>query len=448
MLIDIFSTPKKNFSTEYTGWFNELLEHYGDPHPKRQLRIDAFNDLVEGDSFTGNIGDRVFMRKCRVKVKTDENAKFLKFIRLIGDLGVGASLQGFRLTKFLKAAMSKEDFFHDFPEGRARFIFCASPRISELTRIFRLSQDMEEKYLFVVFSDDALYIRKDAEGEPQAFNVDIKTCDLSHTDEMFQFMKHATPEQWHDDVQILIEQLSRPVTIANPDNKREKVTLKVKGGGAHLYSGSTLTTYINNIGSFVHGSSICMNDAKSVKEIQDATERAGYQVTVEECESIEDIQFLKHSPAITTRGEIVATFNCGAFLRAFGVCKNELPGRGPYKHRANLFNLSLLNGMFPRLIVPFIEKLKTKFTKNLEGNELSTKTQDAIQQYMHTTTDLEYKTINELDDHNVHLTNEQYLARYRLTISEIHKFTEDLERCDLGWQLDNHATRTILSRDY
>ena len=114
---------------DYTTAMDEAQAHYADPHEKRNLRIQGFGEIVEGKWC---LVTSCALVRTLYKVKTAEFGKDRKKPRAIGDMGVVASLLGFRITHFLKVAQSSEEV--DILGGRARFV--KSPKPSELHSAF------------------------------------------------------------------------------------------------------------------------------------------------------------------------------------------------------------------------------------------------------------------------------------------------------------------------
>lgn len=122
-----------------------------------------------------------------------------------------------------------------------------------------------------------------------------------------------------------------------------------------LYSGSTLTTFINNLASALICESIALSDINCISDIEQAALRVGYKVSIDACNRPCDLQFLKHSPAGVTMFPLL---NVGVLLRASGFCRGDLPGRGDLEKRASRQQAMLLNGMYPHVSFPFLHRLK------------------------------------------------------------------------------------------
>ncbi len=122
-----------------------------------------------------------------------------------------------------------------------------------------------------------------------------------------------------------------------------------------MYSGSVLTTYINNIANTLIFLSLSEmleelfpDTDPSEEEFADlllrAARRAGYKVTRSPAsEHPESLQFLKRSPSVID-GKVVCWLNIGTLLRGFGTIRGDLPGssRVPLVQRARAHNAGIV----------------------------------------------------------------------------------------------------------
>lgn len=343
--LDYLATLYAPYFTEYLGMYDEWLTHFNDPHDKRLLRVQATAEML-GD--TNMCHRRLWLKSVLGKLKINEFAKPLKWPRMIFDLGVAASLQGFRLMEILKTAMAAESV--DSPSGVIQFI--KSPTRAALRQAFQSLHSPVLRSHSVVFSDDSsIAIRID--GRVRWFNIDIKSCDVSHTSAVFKALARLFPSLCVPDIQRLIDQCFLPIRIVNPHEPLEKIRLVHRN--PIMFSGSTITTAINTLVSILlHW---ILGAANSIAEMHALAATAGYQITVYECRKFEELQFLKHSPALDLDGVWQPLINFGVFVRASGTCKGDLPGRGPLDPRARKFQFSLLQGMFPNIECPVINRL-------------------------------------------------------------------------------------------
>jgi len=97
-----------------------------------------------------------------------------------------------------------------------------------------------------------------------------------------------------------------------------------------LYSGSGLTTAVNNVANTLISLSIrrllrgrAITKAEAPGLIERAARYVGFLVKVIECEEPSQLQFLKHSPSSVGYSYL----NLGVWIRSFGTCIGRLPGK-------------------------------------------------------------------------------------------------------------------------
>jgi hypothetical protein len=404
--------------------FEEAKAHYADPHPKRKLRIAAFEKaLANGDlAYPFWVSPRKAF--VEVKQKPEEYAKRGKKPRSIGDLGVMLSLQGFRLTEYLKQAQSQGDY--PIGDGHARFVKDPSP--DTLEEVFRKLLDPPGSFYYLYFSDDACYSVRH-QGRVVVYNMDISACDSSHTEVVFQALVDLMPEDMRADMQHLVDQCKLPVLLRSVADRKLKVWLQTRM--PTLFSGSTITTAINNLANLALAVAMYEYRAYTPVDVALAAETAGYIVTVEECSEPEDIQFLKHSPCYDVDGRLRPLVNLGVFLRASGTVKRDLPGRGPWRPRARAMQAALLACTYAGVSFPMLEHSKTLFPKT---------TQEALDQVHREQHEKLRASTGVFTDHAI-------LKRYRL---DDHGHAQIAQFFGLreGLQLANDALSVVLSRDY
>jgi hypothetical protein len=302
--------------------YHEAKTHHADPHPKRELRINGWEDgCVSGE----NLSDSWLTRRIEYKLKPGEVAKPGKVPRCIADLKVLASLAGFRVTKYMKQAMASMFYI----KNGIRYVFCPSPSTRALREVFDQMLLPSERGYFVCFSDDScLSIRID--GKIHRFNLDISSCDKSHTNSLFSLFRYVCPDR--ETADTLLKQCRAAcriygITKGKPDRKRKA---KLKPNGCFLYSGSTITTVINNLANFLIYLAITeIQGPVTTSSLIRAASLAGYLITVETCLTIQKVQFLKHSPAYDIHGDLQPLLNPGVLLRSAGRCNGDYPGKGP-----------------------------------------------------------------------------------------------------------------------
>jgi len=410
----------------YTDAKVEAWDHAGDTHAKRMLRIQALTDAV----LDGTFPDRHWGETPTWKMKTIELAKHGKLPRMIGDLGVAASLLGFRVTAVLKEAMAHQDgFYHG-----AQFRFVKAPKTHLLRAVFQDLMDPQEAYFLAIFSDDSCLSVRDG-GQVNMYNMDISSCDASHSARLFQLLIDTAPPELKDDVRVLVEQCSGKLRLLDCNNKRNHILYRLLR--PRLLSGSTLTTHINNCANVLIGASIALRKATTPTQIIAAAHAVGYQVTLDYCPTYHTLQFLKHSPCYDTSGVLQPVLNVGVFLRSFGTCHGDLPGRGPLRPRADEFQRALLQGMYPRLDTPVLTALRTLYG----SAPVSTKMLLFANAHHAGKTDIEDTTVCTID-------TTELLHRYALIDLE----TSELEECFARWcyqtSVECPAFAKILQLDY
>lgn len=431
-----FAALKLTYSAwleEFTGMINEAEEHHADPHPKVAARRQAWLELRLGDYKGFTSADRLWLRKVVYKMKLDEVAKPGKYPRMIADLGVAASLQGFRAVDMLKHVMAECPI--DYKGGEIEF--CAKPSPISLERIFTQLINPTGAYYFVYFSDDACVAIRRGE-KVYVYNLDIKSCDASHGPAVFDALIAVSPTELESVMQILIDQCKLPITISDVDNftkSREqprRVTLRPIR--PRLYTGSTITTFINNLANVAIAKSIIDYGAHDELGISKAASQAGYVVTVEKCEIIQDIQFLKYSPVLDTTGRMRPMLNVGVLLRSSGMCRGELPGRGSLELRARAFQNAYLRGMYPRCRFDLHSNLLR------QTDEASTSLLRKVQ------VDLSYRVIDEGDVFSV--SSFEVYRRYRLTPTQILELDDGFGASGFEQHHVSTGASAILFKDY
>jgi hypothetical protein len=411
----------------YLGMREECRLHYDDPHPKRDLRIHAYEELID----SGQFHQRLWLRNVTYKLKKDELAKNGKYPRMIGDLGVAASLQGFRLTYFLKTAQEQTIFING---GHIEFM--KKPSTEGLTHVFDSLISPVGRFYFVCFSDDSCFSIRH-EGRVHIYNVDISSCDASHTKSLFDAFVDLHPLHVKDDARILAEQCALPIKVYDLTSRKRYVKLLPKY--PRLYSGSTITTAINNLASMLIAYSFSLLDVPTPENVIAAAASVGYVITLEHCRRYEDIQFLKHSPVLTSQG-YKPLLNLGVLLRSTGVCRGDLPGKGDLETRARAFQHNLLLGMYPRSRFTLIDAMKSIS----KGSTVSASVQRQIDRQIEQT--LAYK-VGEGEETLLFEDSNVYV-RYGLSDSDIRFLNTDFANSSFGDHSHHPALSSILTKDY
>lgn len=416
----------------FTSMVDECIEHHADPHIKRAERVAAMRDLYEQN----RLFDRLWYmdgKDTEYKFKKFEFAKPGKPGRMIGNLHCPASLQGFRLTNFMKYAFAENPV--STIGGVMEFIPVPSAR--ELERVFAQLEAPTGRFYMSYFSDDACLALRTKSGKLLRCNLDISSCDASHTQALFDMLVEITPKRFKEDMRRLVEQCQTVIKIYDQSDHRRYVKLKPKH--ARLYSGSTLTTLINNLANILIGRAIAESEINEYADIVTAARRVGYVVTCEPCEDIRKLQFLKHSPVRDTTGRLRALLNMGVLFRLTGTCKGDLPGttREGIQARAEKFQAALLQGAYPRVSMPLVDRLK----RNVAHAKPTARQQAVVER------ELLFK-VDPKDDERYTVSSEEVWSRYDLTPFEIVELEEGFAACGFGDHFQSTGAEKVLKRDY
>jgi hypothetical protein len=299
----------------FDDMFLETYELIQKPHPKKRLRMAAWNELIKRNLLAHD----VWMTSTQGSVKRKELGKGgNKKPRLVNSLSTQASLLGILVTSLYKHAMAEVDFV--YKGHRAKFI--GSPKPTELSQAFE-HIIMGKGYEFIYYSDDSC-IGVMEDGERRFYNADIANCDTSHTGDMFSTLLMASRGKARSILRRLIAQCRTPLVIKTRLAPKQSVTFIPNE--PVMYSGTTLTTFLNNLANLAIFMAVVDARASTREEIMLAAEDSGYTITAERCDFPEDLQFLKHSPSMNGNSA-TAVLNAGVILRASGKCKEDVPGR-------------------------------------------------------------------------------------------------------------------------
>jgi hypothetical protein len=239
--------------------------------------------------------------------------------------------------------------------------------------------------------------------------------------------------------------------------------------GPTLYSGSTATTVINNLANifigYLLGEAISKLEDRlySVEELASiftlCVEKSGYIITGlspdEICQRPVDLQFLKHSPALSTTGEYRALKNLGVLLRASGSCKGDLPVDRSLTtlQRARAFQRGLIHGTYPRTSCP-IFTIMLQATSGPEANASFQRLASLQLSYFSQERENEREKGRPRTDPNIPLsdeiitfTPEAVLERYSLDADEVAAFNIFTTTTTTQHTAHSFVTK-ILGKDY
>jgi hypothetical protein len=428
-VIDQLRAMYSSAMSDYSNASQEAEEHHDDPHQKKALRIEAWKTLIEN----GEVSSRTWMRHPAIKLKKNEWAKPGKEGRGIANLGVEASLLGFRVTGMLKQAMADNSF--DYMGGTIHF--CAHPSYDELRYVFDMLLNPPGRFFFVYFSDDACIAIRTKDGRIIRGDVDISSCDASHGPALFKAYPLLAEGEARVDLQRLVEQCTTAFRVYDVSTQSNYVQLKPHG--PRLYSGSTITTTINGLANIFIAVAIAQAEVNTPQDLVKAARRAGYVVTLKVAEQFEDVTFLKHSPVLDKDGVWQPLLNIGVLLRMTGVCNGDLPGRGDLQTRAVAFQRALLRGAYPRASFPLIDNMKRVVAgSNTTLDQLMTSHVDKL---------LEYK-ISEVSSRTLRFNSEDVYRRYKLEPWQAYELDECFGNSGFGTCYGGPAAAAILEMDY
>lgn len=426
----------------------EMRLHAADPHVKRLLRIQCRIEL-EG---TMQVADRLWLKSVLVKMKREEIAKPGKYPRVIGDLSVAASLQGFIITLLLKTAQANEDI--QFAGGDIRFVKSPEPAI--LADTYEKLEDPPGTFFFVYFSDDACFARR-VNGKIIRFNMDISSCDTSHGRPVFESLVQSVPLDCQPQMQLLVDQCSLPARIESLGTKG--ATLLLAAEDPVLYSGATITTSINNIANvslavalmqteptacdlkpnFEHDEK-CATCARLIK----AARQPGYIVELTPCQTISQLQFLKTSPVRDTNGALRAVLNPGVLVRLMGACKGDLPGKGCVVTRANNFQRLLVSGYMSNMDNPWLDAIRSRLSRACGRSMGATQ----LKKMQLRVDGLWADKLTVVASERYTVTDEALFERYELTDEEYLGVYALVEGCTYGHTTGNRGLSKLLAKDY
>lgn len=413
-------------------------------HSKRLLRMNGLREIyIDGKWYSIDWMYYDVLVKC----KKYEVSKFAKYIRIIMDLGVHASIQGAELIKHFKNSINLHEFKRDYGNGRGiRFVFIAKPDLEVLTHYLKMLWwcEMDED-LLLVHSDDAMLSYVDGSGKRKVVCCDLKQCDGSQLEPAISafFSILRSPRV----VECLVAQLKRDIRIVSTQGL--KVVLKAKK--LWFPSGHVMTTSANTCSYFAIAIAIAANGGvRDDNDLRRIGQLVGFLIEIVECMIPQDMQFLKHSLVLCLDGEWRAVLNAGVWMRASGRCFRELPGSAKvsYWDRAAEYQCLLMYGMIGNIRVKELygvyildEKRAEYFQRGLtkaEGKKLLS-FHDRFREL--TTEEVNTRPI-------VHCSVQEYFARYRLTEGELTELVDYVSRMEIGYYVYCSAVSKVLTADY
>lgn len=397
------------------------------PHVKKKLRIQTRLDIhARGHDH------RTRVAKVRYKCKPGELLKRDKYPRAVGDLTCpGSTMAGYYFD------WVKEAFAHRYTMSHGFLQFLKTPSLLSLREVFENILN-PEGLVFYYFSDDSILSYPCSDGVFMA-NMDISACDGSNFQPIFDMLRDAVdidPRYSHD-VEGAFAQCKLPC-VAYSCDFREKVTFTPNE--SVLYSGSVMTTSVNNMANTTNGISInhelnALDHRPTKAEFSElvvrATHRVGYIVKVEECLVPGELQFLKYSPAVVD-GVVVPYLNLGVWMRGFGHCKGDVPGssRTPMSERMSVYNSEIVRSRCHAGNHRFHQAFRTHVTDRRAK------------------INIDYRIVSDEVGIQTWIPNEHLCQRYGITLDQFDELIENIESMTLGSSFRSAVTDRIYAVDY
>jgi hypothetical protein len=355
-----------------------------------------------------------------------EWAKVGKPIRNIVDLtSLGSLAAGFPIKIFKK-------IFGEYTDEQW-WRFVSEPNLLILKETFEFLRD-PPTFAFVFFSDDSCLSVRTLEGKLFRCNMDIKSADGSAGPKIFDIIDWMFRDSLsYPFVKIAINQCSLPLRFTNPYFRWWQEVTPMR---PILYSGSVLTTIVNNFGNLMIACEIKRKIDCGLWKYSDCARmlkicagRAGYLVEIQECASIEHFQFLKFSPDKNCNPFL----NLGVLLRCVGSCDGDLPGKGTFEERAKKRD--------QEVVASFVHAGKHALTLAFRSwgvSDTVSFSSEAISRV--------YAANGELQEFVI--CEDSILTRYGLCRSEWLLLTKLTACMRFGCCIDTSASRKIFNLDY
>lgn len=279
-------------------------------HPKYKIRVQALEELLATREAFNNSH---WCRQIDGKLKIPEFAKPGKKPRLLGDYSTKGSLLGCFVVPMIKAGMAVPVVING---QKFQYCYSTEPQYVD-TIVSDLDRDGNDHFIY--FSDDMI-----AKVNGEVFNIDISSCDQSNDTPVFNRLRWLVDgnKGGRGLITECIKQCLRPYKIRNPLVPREVVSAKPRR--PIEFSGTVLTTLLNNIASFAIAMSIQYGRRRG-RDIDQAAHAVGYIVTKDACRCPEDMQFLKLSFERDDVGSLRSWVNIGCLIRAIGSSWGDVP---------------------------------------------------------------------------------------------------------------------------
>lgn len=279
----------------------------------------------------------------------------------------------------------------------ATIIIVGKPKDHPLSQRFRILIDavsIPGECCALIFSDD-FCLSGCVERYSFAGNGDISSNDSSQDIPAFLSAWYCMAAIHPEHARGLIDQCMLTIRVVSPEDRADK--LDIDFDGPFEGSGTVLTTILNHLGTTL--GCICAlrqficdvryadpallgEDVKFSQSLVKGFRQVGHTVTWEDCCPAgqfipEKIQFLKHSPCLTSNGEWISVLNAGAMLRSLGSVDDDLLpntigesrqsfARMTHDERINKFVGAVVAGHKHEHPTPILEALRSRFPS--QGN--------------------------------------------------------------------------------
>jgi len=317
----------------YDDGIDQVKEWAHQAHAKKKMRVDVYNQTLND----GQI-DFVDVRNVSYVCKKGEQLAYGKYLRGVGDLTPIGSQRGAYMMGDVKCA-----FGVPYIKDRCELQFIKSPDRLILSEVFRKLMEPQKMY-FPFFSDDSCIAIRCRDGVFRA-NMDITQCDGSNFDPIFSILRQimSVDIRRERDIRMMFAQCKKPCKVRHPYDWKMFVKLIPKY--STLYSGSALTTSINNVANSMIALAIkksldrrVYNMAEIPALLEACAASVGFIIRADIATTPEELQFLKHSATLID-GIYEPWVNLGTWFKGFGTCTGDLPGRkSQFADRAKIFN--------------------------------------------------------------------------------------------------------------
>jgi len=296
------------------------------PHAKKQLRVS----IVNKQQFAGVATQ---LAKPEAKIKKDELAKPGKAARLFVTYGDGAMQQN-EIPEIVKVILNGEHEFrlsYKDEDVYCRIFVFSKPAPGDLDQVLEIVCDnliVSNFMISLIFSDDCCVIAA-KDGHLTMCNVDISSNDAGK--DMMQFgMVHALTTAIHSDsADVLIEAFMLPVIVNSSTRGGPCISVS---GAPFMGSGHVYTTIMNHCDSLAiqtatFGYFFSSPHTTLAAAVDLGGAAVGQLLTCEECTSLENLQFIKHSPTRLRGGQYVFLPNVSAFMKSFISVRGDLEAK-------------------------------------------------------------------------------------------------------------------------